>query len=174
MKAEKWKKLYNFREYEISNTGVIRSIPRQMKLKDGTYRNYPGKVISKRKNKKNPHFYSSVSSTLPDGTTLRNKTVYVHRAVADHFLPKRPSLKGKVIYAHHINGDHTNNHVSNLMWISSPELISKYQPQRLADPTKSWRTRREKYGNSTGSAETPKWNPKKIWETRRKNKSNLK
>lgn len=159
---EIWKQLYDFKDYMVSNLGRIKSIPRLIVEDSGKERFHNGKVLSSRCTKKNPHMFTSVQVVI-NGKKM-NKTIYIHRAVADHFI-KVPSKKH--IYATHIVSDYSNNMVSNIAWITHKQLMAR-QPNRIKDPGKSWRTRREIYGNSTGSAETPKWNPTQQWETKYK------
>jgi len=46
------------------------------------------------------------------------KTFYVHRLIAETYLGKRENM-----IVNHIDGDRTNNHVSNLEWISQSENV---------------------------------------------------
>lgn len=154
----KWVPLYDFEGYLVSNTGIIKSVDRIVEDKRGILYRRKGKIIKPRRSKVNPHLFI----TIHWRGTGKKATIYLHRAVADHFLPN--PYKG-IVYAHHKDGNYDNNHVNNLMWIKSTELVH-YQPKRLADPKKGWRTRREKYKNSWGSAQEPKWNTKKQWETK--------
>ena len=50
----------------------------------------------------------------------RQKSYYIHRLVAQHFLPIPEEHKTQV---NHIDGDKSNNHVSNLEWICPKENI---------------------------------------------------
>lgn len=43
------------------------------------------------------------------------KNVYVHRLVAEHYIPNPNDLET----VDHTDGDKTNNHVSNLRWLSN-------------------------------------------------------
>ena len=158
--TETWKPLYNYPGYMVSNLGRIKSIPRTITENSGRKRHHSGKVLNQRHTKTNPHMFTSVQVEV-NGIPI-NKTVYIHRAVADHFI-KVPSKKH--IYATHIVSDYSNNTESNIAWITHKQLMAR-QPNRIKDPGKAWRTRRLVYGNTTGSAETPKWNPGQQWETK--------
>jgi len=46
------------------------------------------------------------------------RRVFIHRLVAEHFLEQR---EGCVV--NHIDGDRSNNHVSNLEWITMSENV---------------------------------------------------
>lgn len=174
---EEWKFLYDRKDFQVSNTGKIRSLDREIP----TYRNgvhytrfYEGRILSQRRSKKEPHLFSSIQYTDKNGNRV-NKTIYIHKAVADHFVGKPPHVKryeaeGKAIYATHMVKDYTLNIWTNIRWITQLELI-RSQPKRLADPTKAWRTRWAKYVNNYGCAEKPKYNPKLAWENRKKNGS---
>lgn len=47
----------------------------------------------------------------------KNKTLYVHRLIAETFLPNPDSLPE----VNHKDGDKANNHVSNLEWVSKSQ-----------------------------------------------------
>ena len=157
---EIWKPLYDYPGYMVSNLGRIKSIPRIITDSTGRVRNHSGKVLNQRRTKTNPHIFTSVQVVVNE--IPMNKTVYIHRAVADHFI-KVPSKKH--IYATHLVSNYSNNTESNIAWITHKQLMSR-QPNRIKDPGKAWRTRRLVYGNTTGSAEIPKWNPEQQWETK--------
>ncbi|NPA58758.1 MAG: ribbon-helix-helix protein, CopG family [Aquificae bacterium] len=46
----------------------------------------------------------------------KRKVFYVHRLVAQHFLPNEKGYR----YVKHLDGDRTNNSVDNLRWTASP------------------------------------------------------
>lgn len=53
----------------------------------------------------------------PQGLKGQGKKYYLHRLVADHFLPNPDNLRD----VHHIDGNPKNNNVSNLAWLSHQE-----------------------------------------------------
>lgn len=153
MEVDKWKFLYGNKSFQISNMGVIRSVDRTILVtRNGvTYPVHrPGMVLSQRCSKENPHMFSTIQYMENDEKIL--KTIYIHKAVADHFVSKPnhillAEIEGKATCASHIVKDYSNNRYDNIMWKTMSEIIST-QPVRLADPTKSWRTRRKIYGKS--------------------------
>lgn len=58
------------------------------------------------------------------------KTIYIHHLVAESFIGVRP--EGLVL--DHIDGDKTNNHVSNLRWISVSENCKKGNKALVKNP----------------------------------------
>lgn len=77
-----------------------------------------GRVYSLRKGKfmkplNNGNGYFGVSLHI-DG---KINSMYIHRLVAIHFLPNSENKK----YIDHIDRDKTNNHVSNLRWVTAKE-----------------------------------------------------
>jgi len=149
--TEQWKQLYDYKNYQISNLGNIKTLARPV-YRDKIFMYYTKeKIVSSRSSKVNPHMFSSIFVPNDEGR-CRMKTIYLHRAVADHFIKKPYNIieyenKGGTIYATHIIKDYANNRYDNIKWIMGSELTA-HQPNRLADPTKSWRTRRELYGRS--------------------------
>ena len=100
---EVWKDIKGFEGfYKISNTGKVRSLPRNGTKKDGsilkpsTYTGYA--IVSLQKN----------------GETSYKR---VHTLVAEAFIPN-PDNKREV---NHIDGNKTNNNVKNLEWCTSSE-----------------------------------------------------
>lgn len=157
---EEWKWLYSSTSHQVSNQGRFRSVDRVTIGKDGRVTQRHGRYICLRCTKKEPHLFASISfffvgQELSSGQT----TVYIHKAVADHFVPK-PSIHDSTIsefnyqYVSHINKDYTNNTPENLVWKTFLDLI-RSQPKRLANPKRAWETRKELYGK-TGTSATRK------------------
>jgi hypothetical protein len=155
LKDEVWVKLYNYSNYVVSNHGRIMSLPRNVSIgiRNGVeyFRFKDAHICSLRTNNIEPFLFCSIYEHLKDGKKT-NVTVYIHRAVADHFVKKPKHIlaaeaAGFRIYASHIVKDYSNNTYANLRFITQKELMNS-QPKRLADPTKSWRTRRALYGKS--------------------------
>jgi hypothetical protein len=135
---EEWKPLYDYEGYEVSNFGNIRSLDRIIICADGP-RRVRGKLLKRRNNGIEPHLFVGVND---DKRNRKCVSVYCAKAMMDHFSP-RPTKHHK--YVTPLDGDHTNIHPYNYKWLTAKELISN-QPNRLKDPTKAWRTRKNKYG----------------------------
>ena len=142
MKNEIWKQLYEFEDYEISNLGLIKSKEKEY-FNNGSLVKKQSHILKSRRTKKDPHYFVEISYTNLTEKKVR-KTIYLQRAVADHFI-KKPTDKpsSEYLYASNINKDYTNNKHTNIKWITQSELMAS-QPKRIADPGKTWRTRKEK------------------------------
>lgn len=97
--------------YEITNTGEIYSIARKVKGRDGNIYPFPAKHKTKSLNKSLGYF------TVTLYKNNQEVKLYIHRLVALAFIPN-PHNKPEV---NHIDGDKTNNHASNLEWVTSSE-----------------------------------------------------
>ena len=154
-KDEKWVQLYEFTNYQISNFGRIKAIGREMSIGirygKECFRYKEERILSQRTNGVEQFLFTDISYKDEKGKKF-GKTVYIHKAVCDHFVDKPKHIKeyennGGHICASHIVKDYTNNRFDNVKWITSTELIQN-QPNRLANPTKAWETRRKLYGYS--------------------------
>lgn len=104
-RQEKWKelkfddKILNHKKYKISNYGriLVCKDEKEVLVKDSFINGY---------------------QTLPLKQIHNGKSTsrYVHKLVAEHFLEKNDG-----IYVIHLNYDKTDNHVSNLKWVSKRE-----------------------------------------------------
>ena len=106
---EIWKPVKGFKNYEVSNTGKVRSLPRvRMCVRGGT--EFPmilkGKELS---TEKEENSYVLVSLVKRDGRIFKER---VHRIVAKAFIPK-PKGCDTVL---HIDDNKSNNRVTNLKW----------------------------------------------------------
>lgn len=107
-----WKQIKDFKDYEISDKGEVRSLKYKKKTllkgrlsKDGYLR------VSLRKNGKAYEFK-------------------IHRLVADAFIPN-PENKPTI---NHINGDKTCNKVNNLEWATRAEQMQHAYKLKLKKP----------------------------------------
>jgi len=97
----------HFNHYLIDENGTVYSTltPRYRKVLDKP------KVRKHWPNEKNGYHQVTLQNKI-DG--VKPKLYYVHRLVAEHFIPNPDNLPE----VNHKNWDITNNHVSNLEWIS--------------------------------------------------------
>ena len=112
LENQEWRPIYGYEDYyEISNTGIIRSIPRIIKLKTGTRKVKPC-VLKPRFNNCG---YLEVRLSKYDIVV----TKFVHALLAETFIPN-PDRKKEV---NHKNGIKADNCLSNLEWCSHAENI---------------------------------------------------
>jgi hypothetical protein len=132
-----WKPTTN-NYYEVSDTGLVRSLTREVIYKNGTKATFKGKIL---KITTTPKGYGAVF--LSNQNTEGYKTSrLVHRLVAEAFIPN-PENKPQI---NHIDGDKLNNHVSNLEWVTNLEnhihklenglVPSSHVPKRVGKFTK--------------------------------------
>lgn len=126
MQKEIWKDIEGFEgEYQISEYGNVKRLPRVVVDSKGRVRNMGEKIFTPKKNNKSGYFRSSVGL----------ERIYTHRLVAKAFIPN-PQNKPCV---NHIDGDKANNHYSNLEWVTDKEnmthaslhgLVNKHSEKR--------------------------------------------
>lgn len=112
---EIWKVVEGFDGiYSVSNFGRVSSKARVQIYSDGRVYNHPERILKqstpktgKRVGYMSTHFYCNGLRT----------TMSVHRLVAEAFIPN-PENKACV---NHIDGNKSNNHVSNLEWMTYAE-----------------------------------------------------
>jgi hypothetical protein len=125
-KTEQWKMIEGFDLYEVSNTGKIRTKDRVVNNGVGTFVR-KGKALKPADNGKG--YLKLVLKQ--DG---RSKKAYVHRLVADAFIPN-PENKPCV---NHIDNDPSNNHVENLEWCTHQENMDWMKTQGRDKRTSEW------------------------------------
>lgn len=99
---ETWKHIDGYEKYQISNTGIVKSL------------DYHRQGIEKILYQRIPENKYPYVVLCKNGKT---KTFKVHRLVALMFI-ENPENK---IYVNHKDGDKTNNRVENLEWVSALE-----------------------------------------------------
>lgn len=107
---EIWKTLDRNSNYQVSSSGHVRSLDRQVTDSLGRTRKYLGKVLNPSKDE-NGYLLVGISK---DG---HSKRVFVHRLVAETFI-ENPDDKPTV---NHIDGNKENNKVDNLEWATYKE-----------------------------------------------------
>jgi len=113
----KWKQLYDFKGYFISNNGLA---------KKGT------SLLRIRKAKRTRYLFIVVYKKRTDMKGIKNGEIKhhydIHRAVWDHF--GTGTIKGYDI--HHKDFDFTNNHIDNLVYIPEAEhyLLHGKKPKK--------------------------------------------
>lgn len=93
---EKWRRVVDFPNYEISNLGRVR--------------NSSGKVLKPQKNKTNGYYQIMLHNST---TGQKVKLHYLHRLVATYFLPQPQEGQTQI---NHKDSDRANNTASNLQW----------------------------------------------------------
>lgn len=97
--------------YQVSDSGLVRSIDRTVFHSDGRAQHRKGVVLKPGHSKG----YPVVVLSNKEAT----KTFLVHRLVAEAFIPN-PEHKKEV---NHIDGNKTNNNISNLEWVTKMETM---------------------------------------------------
>lgn len=106
---EEWKDIKGYEGYyQVSNLGRVASIPRTITGKNGATYFVDGKILSATDN---GHGYKTVMLNKDS----KRKRLYVHRLVAESFLPNPNHLKE----VNHINEIRDDNRLENLEWIST-------------------------------------------------------
>jgi len=87
-----------------------------------------GVKITKRKNGTLKYFYGSThrSGYKVVGTGVTGKAELVHRLVAKAFIPNPDNLP----LVDHIDNNSTNNHVSNLRWVTNQQNMNYYHNEQ--------------------------------------------
>lgn len=109
--SEIWADIPGFEgAYQISNTGIIRSLDRKVNCRFGSYAIKKGKIL---KPSINGEGYYAVTLSKESKRQVRS----IHRLLALAFL-SNPKGKREV---NHINGNKHDNRLENLEWVSSSE-----------------------------------------------------
>lgn len=110
MELEIWRDVKDYEGfYQVSNRGRVKSMDRIEKSKSGWHRRRKGRLMNQRVK------LNYIKVNLSKYGV--KKTCFVHRLVADAFIIN-PKMKPHV---DHINTIKTDNHVSNLRWVTPKE-----------------------------------------------------
>lgn len=111
---EIWKPVVGYEGlYEVSNYGVVRGLTRECKDKNGNKHVQNEKILSKHDNGKG-------YLTVRLGKNGILKSYYIHRIVADAFIPNPNNLPE----VNHKDENKGNNCVTNLEWISHIDNVN--------------------------------------------------
>lgn len=109
--TERWAYLPKMTDYIVSNHGKVLSL-KGIDKKYHAPLGSRGREIKFQTNNKVPHLFFQAY----DSVGKKYKTLYIHKVVAQKFVDK-PSRSS--IHVIHIDGDPTNNHYTNLKWITA-------------------------------------------------------
>ena len=98
--------------YEVSSDAAVRSIDRTIQLRNSSYRQLEGRIITPRITNDG---YAFVRLSK-DGVT---KTQYLHRLVAGAFIDNPDNLPE----VNHLSGDKTDNTPANLQWVTHQQNV---------------------------------------------------
>lgn len=101
---------------------------------------------------------------------ILHQSRYLHQLVADYFLPK-PEEEQRFIV--HIDYDKSNNHWSNLKWVSRTELVRHHEQNPKVISGKAKNKNRKPYVGKKLTATRVKYLKKKILDPNRKTRLKL-
>lgn len=137
-----WKDIKNYKGYyQVSDTGLVRSVDRYITSSNGAKRFLKGKIMKQtiQKNKQRGDMYCVVN--LRKNHT--SNVMFVHRLVAEAFI----NNKNNNPTVNHIDGCKTNNNISNLEWVSYTENNIHALQNNLRRPRGVRVTQYDVYGN---------------------------
>lgn len=113
MESVIWKDVVGYESfYQVSNTGEVRSKDRRVPTRNSEkFAIRKGRILIQMTSKNG---YKKVSLTR---NVNDKKQIHIQRLVALAFIPNPESKP----FVNHIDGDKTNNHVSNLEWVTEKE-----------------------------------------------------
>lgn len=140
---EVWKDIKNFKGYQVSNFGNIRSVDRESIQWNG-HKNikvlYKGKMLKKQTTK------GYLTAVLWKDKKMYNKKI--HRLVAEAFI----SNPNEYPIVNHIDGNKKNNNVANLEWCTYSHNVSEAYKLGLMAISDKHKEKARQVGLSTGKA----------------------
>jgi len=116
---EIWKDIPDYEGlYQVSNYGIVRSLPKQWFCGFGAIRKHNGKIMKLQKRKDG---YITVRLTRNEIA----KTITVHKLVASAFLNHKPN--GYKLVVDHVNDNPSDNRVENLQLVTQRFNVRKTQ-----------------------------------------------
>lgn len=107
---EKWEDIQGFEcRYQVSNSGRIKKLPYELVSKDGRLFKFDEHIL-----KGSTEKYSRYRTVELTDTSGREQYFYIHRLVAQAFLPNPDNLPE----VNHKDGNKENNTSDNLEWVS--------------------------------------------------------
>lgn len=130
----KWKTIEGYEYYQVSDTGLVRSLARKVLSRPGVYVPIKGKILIPTTDSKG---YLRVSLNKNGHKTTRK----VHRLVAQAFIPNPKHLP----QVNHKNGIKADNRVDNLEWVTNAEnqrhsykVLGRQSPSKGRFGAKHW------------------------------------
>ena len=141
VEEEVWKSINGFSNYEVSNTGQIRSKDRKSWHSGSkTYMNIKGRVMKQRWNKLCKCYFMDL---MDDGG--KRRTVYPHKEVAIAFCDNADPKNNTMII--HNDNNPRNNDASNLQWVTASEHMLFQFKVGNKDNYEVWKVRKKRYKN---------------------------
>jgi hypothetical protein len=156
---EAWSPIAGFSNYDISNTGKIKSKTRQTWHKGSkTNMTIKGKMMKQRWNKLCKCYFLD----LIDDEKKR-KTVYPHKEVARAFNDNSDTENLSMII--HLDNNPRNNKAENLKWVTPSDHMKWQFEVGNKNNFKVWKTRKKRYKNGFKPETVLPGRPKKEAET---------
>jgi hypothetical protein len=150
-----WKAIKGFEgQYEVSNTGLIKSLERQVRNTQSSFRTVKEKLLTQFPSATVDYLY------IPLSQNRVSKKYAVHRIVAEAFC-NNPENKPHV---NHLDGNKLNNNAYNLEWVTISENHQHAWNTGLCDKEKSYKrmigtkyNAKSKYHNVSWDNSRNKW-----------------